>query len=71
MPEGNKANNWPFENWLRLAVFQMNLSPKEFWNMDLKDWLILCRPVKMTTFTRQNFEALLSQFPDDEGEDDS
>lgn len=71
MVDKAEANDWPFENWLRLAVFQMKLTPKEFWDMDLKDWLVLCRPMKITRFTRQNLEDLLKQFPDEEGRDES
>jgi len=35
--------DWPFEAWLKIAVFQLGLSPKAFWEMSLKDWFALTR----------------------------
>ena len=36
----NEAD-WPFEAWLKIAVMQMGLSPRDFWEMSLTDWFAL------------------------------
>jgi len=33
--------SWPFTEWLDLAVRHYGLSPSEFWQMSVKDWLSL------------------------------
>ena len=33
--------DWPFQAWLKIEVFQLGLSPENFWEMTLKDWLAL------------------------------
>jgi len=35
--------DWPFQVWLKIAVLQLGISPKEFWEMSLKDWFALTR----------------------------
>jgi len=35
--------DWPFDVWLKLAVMQLGLSPKDFWEMSLIDWLSLTK----------------------------
>ncbi len=58
-------NNWPFEAWLRLAVKGFRLSPDEFWEMSLRDWLTLTRTEQTPCLNAQDLEALLIQFPDE------
>jgi len=36
-----ETQDWPFEAWLKIAVMQLGLSPKEFWEMSLCDWFAL------------------------------
>jgi len=36
-----ETQDWPFEAWLKIAVIQLGLSPKEFWGMSLCDWFAL------------------------------
>lgn len=38
-----KPQTWPFEVWLKIAVFQLRLSPAEFWQMNLIDWFALTK----------------------------
>jgi len=35
--------DWPFDVWLKIAVMQLGLLPKEFWEMSLIDWLSLTK----------------------------
>ncbi len=37
----NKNQNWPFQAWLKIAVFQLGLTPTEFWTLPLTDWFAL------------------------------
>ena len=37
----SEAQNWPFDAWLKIAVLQLGLSPSEFWQMSVSDWLAL------------------------------
>lgn len=57
---------WPFETWLRLAVIQMGLTPETFWEMDVIDWLTLCKKEMKSVLSLADFEALQKQFPDRE-----
>jgi len=38
-----KTDNWPFEAWLKIAVMQLGITPKEFWKISLIDWFALTR----------------------------
>jgi len=68
----NEANNyWPFQAWLRLAVTQMHLSPAEFWAMDVCDWLNLYQTPQAPRLSSDEFEALMSSYPDREVENES
>ena len=58
-------NNWPFEVWLRLAVRGFRLSPQQFWDMSLRDWLILTRSETVPTMSADELSQLHNRFPDE------
>lgn len=58
-------NNWPFEAWLRLAVRGFRLSPQQFWDMSLRDWLILTRSETVPTMSADELSQLHKRFPDE------
>ncbi len=58
--------DWPLEAWFRLAVLHLHISPHDFWDMSVRDWLWLCRRSQKTQFSQQDFDDLFSQFPDEE-----
>ncbi len=60
----SEMSNWPFEIWLRLAVLQMGLAPETFWEMDVRDWLTLCKREEGKALSPADFEALQKLFPD-------
>jgi len=58
-------NNWPFEAWLRLAVGGFRLSPQQFWDMSLRDWLALTRAETTQAMSADELRALHIKFPDE------
>jgi len=55
---------WPFEIWLRLAVLHMHISPKDFWDMNLRDWFVLCHREELAQFSKSDLSELMQIFPD-------
>ena len=60
---------WPFEQWLDIAVRLYGLTPSEFWQMSLYDWLCLMdhslsRNEKNSPMLRSDFSKLSELFPD-------
>lgn len=55
---------WPLDDWLRVAVKQFGLSPKEFWAMSVRDWRALIGENALSPLSRDSFEQLQSLFPD-------
>jgi uncharacterized phage protein (TIGR02216 family) len=53
----------PFDDWLRLCVMQFSVSPREFWRLSLREWLILTQS-KRAALSRSNLDALLAHWPD-------
>ena len=45
--------NWPFEAWLKIAVMQLGLSPRDFWSLSLSDWFLLTRPARYIGLSRK------------------
>ena len=45
--------NWPFEAWLKIAVMQLGLSPRDFWSLSLSDWFLLTRPARNIGLSRK------------------
>ncbi len=39
----NGNTNWPFDAWLKMAVMQLGLTPRDFWEMSLIDWFALTK----------------------------
>lgn len=58
-------NNWPFEVWLRLAVRGFRLTPQQFWDMSLRDWLALTRSETVPTMSADELSELQIRFPDE------
>jgi len=65
-----KKSNWPFQIWLELAVRVYGLSPQQFWQMSLSDWLSLLsqstQRASMRPLKRGALSDLINQFPDKE-----
>lgn len=59
--------SWPFDEWLKIAVRRFGLSPSEFWQMPLREWLLLMETTRMAGCGRAEFDALMAQFPDETG----
>jgi|GEM_PF-975734 len=58
--------DWPFDDWLKLAVGRFGLSPAAFWQMSVRDWRTLIAQNSKPAMTRIDFDALLQNFPDQE-----
>lgn len=54
---------WPFDDWLRLAVTVLHMSPAQFWSTSLRDFLTLQSP-PIAAPQRSDIEALMKKFPD-------
>lgn len=54
---------WPFDDWLRLAVTVLHMSPSQFWSTSLRDFLTLQSPRRKAP-QRSAIEALMVKFPD-------
>ena len=35
--------DWPFDAWLKMAVMQLGLTPRDFWEFSLIDWFALAK----------------------------
>lgn len=57
-------DDWPFDDWLRIAVKVLRISPGEFWAMSLRDWITLTRD-SQAKITRSDLTVLMRDFPDD------
>lgn len=53
----------PFDAWLRLAV-RMGITPREFWNLSLKEWRVLTQAAGPAPLGRGELETLRARFPD-------
>lgn len=58
-------SQWPFEAWLSLAVRGFRLSPQQFWDMSLRDWLTLTRADEARAMTADELSDLQIMFPDE------
>ncbi|GLQ19659.1 phage tail assembly chaperone [Algimonas porphyrae] len=54
---------WPFDEWHRLAVRHLQLSPSEFWAMPLADWLSLIA-IDRSALDRSDLNKLMKDHPD-------
>jgi len=63
-----KPRDWPFAEWLDVAVRIFGLSPQEFWAVSLSDWLTLLeqrtRGATQRPITRDDFSKMMMNFPD-------
>ena len=59
--------NWPFDNWLRLAVKRYGLSPNAFWEMPVREWLVLIKDIQNPSLDRARLDQLIQEFPDKKG----
>ncbi|MBL4854845.1 MAG: phage tail assembly chaperone [Robiginitomaculum sp.] len=55
---------WPFDMWLKTAVRGFGLSPHEFWQMSVCDWLVLIAGAGSEGITREKFDELMNTYPD-------
>ncbi len=69
-PDPRDVPDWPFEDWLRLAVRGFRLSPAEFWDLSLRDWLSLTQIDAPDALSRDDLAALIQSYPD-ESQDES
>lgn len=51
--------------WLRYAVGDLRLTPREFWDLSLREWLMLTQGPVERRMERRDLEQLMLQFPDD------
>ena len=56
--------SWPFRDWHTAAVRGLRLSPSEFWDMPLADWLALIAPTH-TPLRGEELRALMENHPDE------
>ncbi len=61
-------SEWPFDLWLKYAVKVLGLSPSEFWDMSVRDWLALTA-VSSQGLPRGDFETLMQTYPDEKTND--
>ena len=59
-----KPNDWPFEAWLKIAVMQLGLSPSEFWQISLIDWLAITRPHRRAVMTKETLLKMEQDYAD-------
>lgn len=60
-----QSSNWPFDSWLKLAVRGFRITPKAFWSMTLRDWLIITQADNAPAMRPDELLALSLQFPDE------
>ncbi len=63
-----RKDEWPFDDWMRLAVTRFGIAPSEFWRMSLRDWLTLSRPRFQGGLSAENLAELMRCYPDKEKE---
>lgn len=56
--------SWPFDAWHRLAVCHLHLSPSEFWNMPLADWLALIAS-GAPSLDKETLNQMMKDYPDE------
>ena len=56
---------WPFDIWLKTAVRGFGLSPTEFWQMPVRDWLVLISGANDRGIARDKFDDLMNIYPDE------
>ncbi len=54
---------FPFDEWLRLSVTVLRISPEAFWAMSMRDWLTLTA-AQSPDITPDDLRALMTRFPD-------
>ncbi|HHL42112.1 MAG TPA: phage tail assembly chaperone [Hellea balneolensis] len=58
-------SGWPFDDWLRFAVRGFGLSPDEFWQTSLCDWLVLIQARSQPPLTQAELTNLMKLYPDE------
>ncbi|PHS40233.1 MAG: hypothetical protein COA91_04450 [Robiginitomaculum sp.] len=58
-------NQWPFDMWLKTAVRGFGLSPAEFWQMSVRDWLVLISGTGKPGIAHDKFDDLMNTYPDE------
>jgi len=62
----NPMHEWPFDMWLKTAVRGFGLSPREFWQMSVCDWLALIAGAGEHGMGREELGTLMNIYPDEE-----
>jgi len=60
------VKEWPFDMWLKTAVRSFGLSPGEFWQMSVRDWLALIAGASEHGIARETFNELMNTYPDED-----
>ncbi len=55
---------WPFDLWLKTAVRGFGLSPTDFWQMSMRDWLALLAGTSQQGLLRTDLDTLMDTYPD-------
>ncbi len=58
MSEHTENKDWPFEAWLKIALIQLGLSPRDFWAMSLADWFALTRSKDGPRLTQTDLDKM-------------
>lgn len=56
---------WPLRDWLRLSVKVLGLSPEQFWDMTISDFLTLIAHTPPNSASHSDLNALLEHYPDE------
>ena len=60
------GSEWPFDVWLKTAVRGFGLSPSQFWQMSVRDWLALLAGNAEQGLARADLSTLMDTYPDKE-----
>ncbi len=61
----SQMQKWPFDIWLKTAVRGFGLSPAEFWQMSVRDFLVLISGTGDHGIEREKFDELMNTYPDE------
>ena len=60
----DNGSEWPFDVWLKTAVRGFGLSPSQFWQMSVRDWLALLASHTEQGLAREDLSTLMNTYPD-------
>jgi len=62
---GKPMQAWPFDFWLKTAVRGFGLTPADFWDMSVRDWLALLSGEGAQGLARTDLSILMNTYPDE------